>query len=120
MSEIARVLKPSGRLVIGELGRWRSWVAIRRVKGWCGSPMWKAVRFRSARELRSLVESCGLDVNKTVGAVYYPHIGIAARLLARFDSWCARRTSIGAAFIAVLASKHGAAGADTPDSRSSP
>jgi SAM-dependent methyltransferase len=105
MSEIARVLKPSGRLVIGELGRWSSWAAIRRVKGWFGSPTWKAVRFRSARELRSLVESCGLDVNKTVGAIYYPHIGIAARLLARFDGWSARWTSIGAAFIAVLASK---------------
>jgi SAM-dependent methyltransferase len=114
MSEIARVLKPGGRVVIGELGRWNSWAAFRRVKGWFGAATWKAVRFRSARELRSLVESSGLAVNETVGAIYYPHIGIAGLMLARFDRWCARRTTVGAAFIAVLASKH-RTGADAPD-----
>jgi hypothetical protein len=66
------------------------------------------------------LEAGGLHVNKTVGAIYYPPIGTAALLLGRFDAWCARWTSIGAAFIAVLASKHSAAGADTPDSQRSP
>jgi ubiquinone biosynthesis O-methyltransferase len=119
MSEIARILRPGGRVVIGELGRWNSWAALRRVKGWFGAATWKAVRFRSARELRSLVEACGLDVNETVGAIYYPHIGIAALMLARFDRWCARRTTVGAAFIAVLASKH-RTGADAPDKQRLP
>jgi SAM-dependent methyltransferase len=119
MSEIARVLQPGGRVVIGELGRWNSWAAFRRVKGWFGAATWKAVRFRSARELRSLAEGCGLDVNETVGAIYYPHIGTAALLLAPFDRWCARWTTVGAAFIAVLASKH-RTGADTPDKQRSP
>lgn len=36
--EIARVLRPGGRLVIGELGRWNTWAARRRVRGWLGSP----------------------------------------------------------------------------------
>lgn len=120
MNEIARVLKPGGRVVIGELGRWNSWAAFRRVKGWFGAATWKAVRFRSAGELQSVVESSGLAVNETVGAIYYPHIGIAALLLARFDRWCALWTTVGAAFIAVLASKHRGAGADTPDSQLSP
>lgn len=109
MSEIARVLKPGGHVVLGELGRWNSWAAIRRVKGWLRDPTWKAVGFRSASELRSLVESCGLDVNEIVGAIYYPPIGIAALLLARLDRWCARWTTIGAAFVAVLATKRRAA-----------
>ena len=35
--EIARVLKPGGRLVIGELGKWSTWAAARRVRAWLGS-----------------------------------------------------------------------------------
>jgi hypothetical protein len=47
-------------------------------------------------------------------------MGITALLLARFDTWCARWTSIGAAFIAVRASKLGAARGDTPNAQRSP
>src|SRR5450759_2795555 len=36
--EMARVLKPGGRLVIGELGRWSFWAAHRRIRGWLGDP----------------------------------------------------------------------------------
>jgi len=32
--EMTRVLRPGGRLVIGELGRWNLWAAKRRIKGW--------------------------------------------------------------------------------------
>jgi ubiquinone/menaquinone biosynthesis C-methylase UbiE len=35
--EMARVLKPGGRMVFGELGRWNLWAARRRVSGWLGS-----------------------------------------------------------------------------------
>jgi ubiquinone biosynthesis O-methyltransferase len=113
LGEIARILKPGGSVVIGELGRWSPWAAIRRVKGWFGAPTWKAARFRTAKELRARLEARGLNVDRTVGAIYYPPVGIAALWLARFDALCARWTSIGAAFIAVLASKHGAARGDT-------
>lgn len=37
VSEMARVLKPGGRLVIGELGRWSLWAAYRRIRGWIGT-----------------------------------------------------------------------------------
>jgi ubiquinone biosynthesis O-methyltransferase len=101
--EMARVLKPGGRLVIGELGRWSLWAALRRVRGWLGASTWQAARFHTAKELRSALEARGLTVAETVGAVYYPPVGAAAALLARVDAWCAHRTSVGAAFIAVCA-----------------
>ena len=52
--EMARVLKPGGRLVIGELGRWSLWAAHRRIRGWLGDPTWRAAMFRTAAELREL------------------------------------------------------------------
>jgi ubiquinone/menaquinone biosynthesis C-methylase UbiE len=57
VQEMARVLRPGGRLVIGELGRWNLWAAKRRVSGWLGSRTWRAARLRTAGELKRLVTS---------------------------------------------------------------
>ena len=107
--EMARVLRPGGRLVLGELGRWSLWAALRGVRGWLGSSTWKAARFRSASELRALAEQAGLSVSVIRGAVYYPPIGMLARVLAPLDPWLGRLTTLGGAFIAlsaVSADKH--------------
>ena len=101
--EMARVLRPGGRLVIGELGKWNSWAAHRRFKGWLGSSVWGAARFRTASELRALVARAGLKVREVRGAVYYPPIGMLARLMAPLDKVFGRLTTLGAAFIAVAA-----------------
>lgn len=103
--EIARVLRPGGRLVIGELGRWSSWAAARRVRAWLGSPLWQLARFRTSKELRALAQRAGLEVIDVRGAVYYPRLGVAARLLARCDGAIGRVTTLGAAFIAIAAVK---------------
>ena len=103
--EMARVLRPGGRLVIGELGRYSSWAAMRRVRGWFNSPTWKAARFRSAAELRDLAEQAGLSVIEVSGAVYYPPIPLIARVLAPLDPWFGRRTTLGAAFVALTATR---------------
>jgi SAM-dependent methyltransferase len=103
--EMARVLCPGGRLVIGELGRWSLWAAKRRVSGWLGSPVWRSARFRTARDLKRLMTGAGLDVTSVRGAVYYPPFGGAAALLARWDSWIRERTTAGAAFLVVAGRK---------------
>ncbi len=103
--EMARALRPGGRLVLGELGRWSLWASTRRVRGWLGSPTWKAARFRDAGELRKLAEAAGLTVTATRGAIFYPPAGWLARVMAPVDPWLGRRTTIGAAFIAFAATR---------------
>ena len=103
--EIARVLRPGGRLVIGELGRYSLWAAKRRISGWLGSATWRKAIFRSAVELRGIVEAAGLSVEAVRGAVYYPPVAWCARLTAPIDPWLGRQTTFGAAFIAIAAVK---------------
>lgn len=103
--EMSRVLRPGGRLVIGELGKWNAWAAERRVRGWLVSPLWRRAHFRSARELRALALEAGFVVNSLRGAVYYPRCSIAAKLLGPVDSKISRLTTAGAAFLALSATK---------------
>lgn len=104
-TEIARVLRPGGRLVIGELGKWSTWAAGRRLRGWLGSSLWARGRFRTASELRALAHQAGLEVTEVRGAVYYPRLGLAASLLAPLDRLFSRLTTVGAAFLALSAVK---------------
>jgi 2-polyprenyl-3-methyl-5-hydroxy-6-metoxy-1,4-benzoquinol methylase len=105
LREMARVLAPGGRLVMGELGGWSAWAVLRRLRGWAGSRLWRAARFRSAGQLRRLVEQAGLRVERMHGAVFYPPQAMLARLLAPVDLWLGRATTCGAAFIALAAEK---------------
>ena len=103
--EIARVLRPGGRLVIGELGRWSTWALARRIRAWLGSRLWQRARFRTARNLRSLAEHAGLVAGPVRGAIYFPRSALAARLMAPFDAMFGRLTTAGAAFLALSAGK---------------
>ena len=105
LSEMARVLAPGGRLVVGELGRWSAWAVLRRLRGWAGSRLWRAARFRTAGQLRGLVAHAGLRVEQVRGAVFYPPQAALARLIAPVDMRLGRATTCGAAFIALAAEK---------------
>jgi ubiquinone/menaquinone biosynthesis C-methylase UbiE len=105
VTEMGRVLKPGGRLVIGELARWNLWAAHRRIRGWTGNQTWRAATFHTTRELRVLVNAAGLDVAEIRGAIHYPPCGLAAKLLAPVDLWLWHNSTVGAAFVVLLATK---------------
>lgn len=105
LGELSRVLRPGGRLVLGDLGKWSQWAASRRIRGWLGNEMWQAATFRSARQMRSLVRAAGLRVDRTAGAIFAPRCAPIARLMAPIDASLGDMTTLGAAFIAVRATK---------------
>ena len=103
--EVVRVLRPDGRFVIGELGKWSLWAAGRRLRAWFGSQLWRRGRFRTAGELARLASMAGLAVQQVRGAIYYPRWNLAARLFGPWDAALGRLTTIGAAFIGIAAHK---------------
>lgn len=103
--EMARCLRGGGRLVLGELGRWNVWAALRRVKGWLGSPVWRRAQFRSRSDLLGLARATGFKDATVRGAIFYPPFGAAARLMAPVDADIGRWTSTGAAFLVLTATK---------------
>lgn len=105
--EVARVLRPGGKLVIGELNRWSTWSAERRIRAWFGSALWRRGHFRTPGQLRSLAANAGLEPGPVTGAIYYPRSELAARWMSSHDRRLARLTTFGAAFIAMRARKPG-------------
>ena len=51
------------------------------------------------------VEDAGLTVSAVRGSVFYPPVSALAPVLASLDEWLGSVTTIGAAFIAVAATK---------------
>jgi SAM-dependent methyltransferase len=89
--ELARVLRPGGTLVEGDLARYSVWAVRRRVRGWLGSPTWRSAHFRCRGELRRAMAAAGLQVVAIRGGVYFPHCNYAAQVLTGFDRWLSRR-----------------------------
>ncbi|MCC7538393.1 MAG: class I SAM-dependent methyltransferase [Deltaproteobacteria bacterium] len=103
--EMARVLAPGGRLVLGELGRYSLWSAERRVRGWLGSETWRSAHFWSRRALTGLARDARLRVADVRGAIFFPPIVLAARVMAPLDPLLTRAHAPGAAFLALAADK---------------
>ena len=102
---MGRVLRPGGLLVLGDLGRWSPWAAWRRARGWVGDPTWRRARFWTLADLRGLLQGAGLEPERWRAAAFYPPLGLAARLMSPLDQRLGRRTTLGAAFVAVTGRK---------------
>ncbi len=103
--ELLRVTRPGGRVVIGELARFSAWAAQRRVKGWLGSPTWRATRFTTAGGLERLFRRAGAAAVTSRYGLYLPPFD-RCWLAGRADSLerLARPLGpLGAAFVAVRA-----------------
>lgn len=105
LREIARVLAPGCLLVLGELNRFSLWAAERRIRSWFGAKIWQQVHFRSRDTLLRLAENARLRIIATQGSVFFPPIGIAARIMAPLDPLFRFLHAPGAAFIALVAKK---------------
>jgi SAM-dependent methyltransferase len=106
LAEATRVLRPGGASVIGELGRWSTWAAMRRIRAWLGAPLWRRGHFRTPGGLRALAAGAGLWPGPVRGAIYFPRLAAAARLLAPYDAALSRRLGgVGAAFLALRANR---------------
>ncbi|CAG0982007.1 hypothetical protein MYXO_01912 [Myxococcaceae bacterium] len=105
VGEMARVLVPGGRVVLGELGRFSVWAAERRVRGWLGASTWRRAQFWSRSELAALARGAGLHAANVRGSVFFPPSGVAARLVAPVEPLLTRLHAPGAAFLALAADK---------------
>ena len=103
--ELARVLIPGGTLVVGDLGRWSTWAAKRRLQALRRMSFWRTARFWTRHELERHLTLAGLRVEATRGAIYFPPAARIARLMARIDPLLARLGSFGAAFLCVVSHK---------------
>ncbi|MGM0558909.1 MAG: class I SAM-dependent methyltransferase, partial [Myxococcota bacterium] len=74
---------------------------------WLGDQTWRAARFRTRSELRSLAEEAGLSVRHVEGAIHYPPSACLAERMAKFDATMGRLGAPGAAFIGLSADAPG-------------
>lgn len=105
VQELARVLRPGGAVVVGELGRWSTWALGRWLRGLIHDGAWAGARFWRGKALRVLLEKAGLRTGTAVGAVFYPRSRLLRFLRVPLERLLGGGRPLGAAFIVVRGEK---------------
>jgi ubiquinone/menaquinone biosynthesis C-methylase UbiE len=74
IEEMRRVLRPGGRLVLGELNRFSFWAFLRRLKGLFRQTIYNQAHFWSRRELERLLQKSGFHPSAARTLLYFPPI----------------------------------------------
>ena len=74
VSEMLRVLKPAGRLVIGALGKHSLWAAARRAKSLFVSSIWSGATFFTPRKMADLLREAGAHSFRWKSAIFFPPV----------------------------------------------
>lgn len=72
LREARRVLKPAGRLVLGELNRLSPWAWWRRARRGLVKSSYAGARFFSPEELAALLRGNGFQIKKSKTLLYFP------------------------------------------------
>jgi len=74
LSEMLRVLKPSGRLVIGVLGKHSLWAAARRAKSLFFHSIWSGATFFTPWTMADLFREAGAHSFRWKSAIFFPPV----------------------------------------------
>lgn len=108
LQEAFRVLRPDGRLVLGELNRNSYWAWLRRMKGLFKESSYRHARFFSFPALSSLLVQTGFKPGRYESLLFFPPVN--SNLILRHSGWFeaagTRLSPSSGAFMTIRADKH--------------